>query len=66
MSQSQNLQSREARRRNRKEIRETIADRIVSMPATIRRSAQNSKVFGVYGIMSSDNELRCRERLTPF
>jgi hypothetical protein len=25
------------------------------MPVTIRRSAQNSNVYGVYGIMSSDN-----------
>jgi hypothetical protein len=45
--------SRETRSRNRKETRETIADRIVSMPATIRRSAQNSNVYTAYGIMSS-------------
>jgi len=29
--------------------------RIVSMSATIRRSAQNSNVYGGYGIMSSDS-----------
>ena len=42
----------ETRRRNRKETRENIADRIVSMPATIRRSAQNANVYRAYGIMS--------------
>jgi hypothetical protein len=46
--------SREARRRNRKDSRETIAERIVSMPATISRSAQNSNVYGAYRIMSRD------------
>ncbi len=38
------------------ETRETIADRIVSMSATIRRSVQNSNVYGAYGIMSSHNQ----------
>ena len=55
MSESKHLQFQRARRRNRKETRETIADGIASMPATIRRSAQNSNVFRAYGIMSSDN-----------
>ena len=30
------------------------------MPATIKRSAQNSNVYGAYGIMSSDNQLTRR------
>ncbi len=53
MSESQHLKFQGARRRNRKETRETIADRIVSMPVTIKRSAQKSNVYRAHGIMSS-------------
>jgi hypothetical protein len=36
-----------------------MAGRTVSTPATIRRSAQNSNSYGVYGIMSTDRSARC-------
>jgi hypothetical protein len=37
MSEASSSSSREARRRNQKKTNEAIADRIVNMPATIRR-----------------------------